>query len=110
MAASYKSLNKLREGGKNLSQTVLRDDVKRYDFENKSHDALFDAELLLGVIEAYLKPPWSVSVEALVEVYLMPSRDLIEHVKMCISMIRRKRDRKVKKSAQNFYHFYGWES
>ena len=110
LAASYKSLNKLREGGKNLSQTVLRDDVKRYDFENKSHDALFDAELLLGVIEAYLKPPWSVSVEALVEVYLIPSRNLIKHVKTCISMIRRKRDRKVNKSAQNFYHFYGWES
>ena len=47
----------------------------RYDLENNSHDALFDAGLLLGVIEAYLNPPWSVSVEALVEVYLMPSKN-----------------------------------
>ena len=108
LASSYKSLTKLREGGLNISQTVLGDDFKKFDLK-KAHDALFDAELLLGVIEAYLQPPWSVKFEALVDVYLVPSKNLINHVQTCISILRRKRERKVKKLDENLYHFYGWE-
>ena len=51
-ASSSKSLVKLTDGGKNLAQTVLGDEISREELAG-AHDGLFDAELLLRVVEKY---------------------------------------------------------
>ena len=104
-----KSLTKIRGECKNLSETVLGDQVTREEILKRAHDAMFDAELVLRVFKAYLHPPWSSSSEFVEDTYIVPASSLIEKAKMKISRMILKRSRKLKQTSTPYIMFNGWD-
>jgi hypothetical protein len=99
--SSSKSLVKLTDGGKNLAQTVLGNDISREELAG-AHDGLFDAELLLREVEKYaeLFSP----LDSILDSNLMMASELISVVKYHISRTRSRR-----KKESRFLTFNGWD-
>ena len=66
-----------REEEKLLSEVILDEKITRQELIDNAHDAMFNAELLLRVFNAYQLPPWSFTPEMLVDTYMVPAGKLI---------------------------------
>ena len=102
-----KSLTKLKDE-KNLSEIILGDKISRQEIVEQGHDAHFDAGLLMKVFEAYLNPPWSCSLEFLMENYLIQPDALKRVAITSIKNMQLKRMRKLK-PRKSFLLFNGWD-
>jgi len=99
-ASSTLSLVKLTDGKKNLAQTVLGDEISREEL-SEAHDGLFDALLLLRVVERYAE--LYTPLESILDHHLMIASELISVVQYHMTRIRTRR-----KKDSRFLTFYGW--
>ena len=100
-ASSTLSLVKLTDGKNNLAQTVLGEEISREEL-SEAHDGLFDAELLLRVIERYAE--LFTPLQSILDHHLMIASELISLVQYHMTRIRIRR-----KKASRFLTFYGWD-
>ena len=104
-----KSLTKLREEEKILSEVILGEKITRQELIDNAHDAMFDAELLLRVFNAYQLPPWSCTPEMLVDTYMVPAGQLIGSARMRVRQFELRRSRKLNQQSKPYLLFSGWD-
>ena len=107
--SSSMSLTKIDPNMPNLAQTILKEDFDIKILSEAAHDALFDAQLLMQVVQRYCKD--FVPETIMVDTNLVQSDILIKTVEYHVRRSRMKKKTKSKKNeeAKGILTFNGWD-